>query len=142
MLNTCGVFRRIFPVDWSEYDLLRLDAHGEEVKQTIRIMLEDEEISPPIVRNLTVEPGKWLTLEIDLRAAAKERGLNLKRMATLAVGVAELVEKPRTARQHTALIDNLRLARRGAPARLPVVRDPGSYALPEYYRTSKPSPEK
>jgi hypothetical protein len=142
LFNTCGVFRRIFPVDWSEYDLLRLDAHGEEVKQTIRIMLEDEEISPPIVRNFTVEPGKWMTLEIDLRTAVKERGLNLKRMATLAIGVAELSEKPKTARQHTALIDNLRLARRDVPARLPVVHDPASHALPEYYRTSKSSPEK
>src|SRR5262249_47577973 len=84
LFNTSGVFRRIVPIDWSEYDLLRLDAHGEEVKQTIRIVLEDEEISPPIVRNLVVEPGKWVTLEIDLRAAVKERGLDLKRMATLA----------------------------------------------------------
>ena len=86
----------MFPVDWSEYDLLRLDAHGEEVKQTIRVVLEDEEIGPPIVRNLTVEPGKWVTLEIDLRAAARERGLDLKRMATLAIGVTELDEKPKT----------------------------------------------
>jgi hypothetical protein len=140
--NTCGVFRRIFPVDWSDYDLLRLDAYGEEVKQTIRVVLEDEEISPPIVRNLVVEPGKWVTLEIDLRGAAKERGLDLKRMATLAIGVAELGAQPKTVREHTALIDNLRLARQKTPAALPVVRDPSSHQLPAYYRASKPQPEK
>src|SRR5262245_4396842 len=87
LFNTCGVFRRMFPADWSDYDLLRLDAHGEEVKQTIRVLLEDEEICPPIVRNLIVEPGRWVTLEIDLRAAARERGLDLRRMASLAIGV-------------------------------------------------------
>src|SRR5262249_3909260 len=105
-------------------------------------VLEDEEIGPPIVRNMTVEPGKWTTLEIDLRAAVKERGLDLKRMATLAVGVAELGAKPTKERQHTALIDNLRLSRQQAPSKLPVVRDSTSHALPEYYRTSKPQPEK
>jgi hypothetical protein len=142
MLNTCGVFRRIFPTDWSAYDLLRLDAYGEEVKQTIRVVLEDEEIGPPIVRNMTIEPGKWVTLEIDLRAAARERGLELKRMASLAIGVAELAGKPKTERPYNALIDNLRLSGHQAPAKLPVVRDATSFALPEYYRASKPQPEK
>src|SRR5262249_8964415 len=52
LFNTCGVFRRVFPVDWSDYDLLRLDAYGEEVMQTVRVLLEDEEIGPHIIRNL------------------------------------------------------------------------------------------
>jgi hypothetical protein len=141
LFNTCGVFRRIFPADWSDYDCLRLDAYGEEVRQTIRIVLEDEEIGPPLVRNLTVDPGKWVTLEIDLRAAARERGLDPRRMATLAVGVAELHGKPKTDRQHSALIDNLRLSRRETPAKLPIVRDPSSLELPAYYRASRPRPE-
>jgi hypothetical protein len=142
LFNTCGVFRRVFPSDWSEYDLLRLDAYADEVKQTIRVILEDEEIGPPIVRDLTVTPGKWVTLEIDLGAAARERKLDLKRMASLAIGVTDLHEKPKGVRQHTALIDNLRLAHTKTRARLPVVRDTSSYRLPEYYRASKPRPEK
>lgn len=142
LFNTCGVFRRMFPADWSDYDLLRLDAYGLDVKQTIRIVLEDEEIGPPIVRNLTIEPGKWVTLEIDLRAAVKERGLDLARMATLAVGVSELHEKPKVEGQTTALIDNLRLAGAKTPATLPVVRDSTSHALPAYFKTSRPAPVK
>src|SRR5262249_14906176 len=113
-----------------------------EVKQTVRVLLEDEEIGPPIMRNVTVEPGKWATLEIDLRAAVKERGLDLKRMANLAVGVVKLEDKPKAEMSYTALIDNLRLSREKTPAKLPVVRDTSSHALPEYYRTSKPQPEK
>jgi hypothetical protein len=141
-LHTCGVFRRMFPLDWSDYDLFRLDVYCHEVKQTVRVLLEDEEIGPPIMRNIAVEPDKWHTVEIDLRAAVKERGLNLKRMANLAVGIAKLHDKPKTERQFTALIDNLRLSRAKAPAKLPVVRDATSHALPDYYRTSKPQPEK
>src|SRR6185436_3910662 len=99
----------------------------------IRIVLEDEEVCPPVLRNLTVEPGKWVTLEIDLRAAVKERGLDLKRMASLAIGVNELHDKPKAPRQNTALIDNLRLVKRKVTAKLPVVRDPASHALPLYY---------
>ena len=65
------------------------------------MVLEDEEIGPPIVRNLAIEPGKWVTLEIDLREAAKERGLDLKRMATLTIGVGELVSVHVIPRPHT-----------------------------------------
>lgn len=36
--NTCGVFRRMFPMDWSGYDLLRMDAYAEDVEQTIRVI--------------------------------------------------------------------------------------------------------
>jgi hypothetical protein len=142
MLNTCGVFRRIFPMDWSEYDRFRVDAYVEDVKQTVRIVLEDEEIGPPIVRNITVDPGKWVTLEIDLRQAVKERGLDLKKMATLTIGIGDIPDKGKTERRPSALIDNLRLSRRNAPSKLPVVRDPSSFALPDYYRSSKPQPEK
>lgn len=142
LLNTCGVFRRIFGADWSAYDLLRLDVFAEDVQQTIRVVLEDEDIAPPIVRNVTVEPGKWATLEVDLRAAVKERGLDIKRMATLTVGVAKLHGKGKEGRTHTALIDNVRLAKEKAPAKLAVVRDSSSLQLPAYYRSTKPQPEK
>src|SRR5262245_60714322 len=51
-LHTCGVFRRMFPMDWSDYDLFRLDVYCHEVKQTVSVLLDDEEISPPIERNI------------------------------------------------------------------------------------------
>ena len=89
-LNTCGTFRRLMPMDWSAYDRLRLDVYCEESAQTIRVQLEDEEIAPPIDRNLVVQPGKWTTLEIDLREAEKTRKLDLKRMATLVVAVVKV----------------------------------------------------
>lgn len=142
LFSTCGVFRRIFPSDWSDYDLLRLDVLGEEVRQTLRISLEDEEIGPPVVRNFVVEPGQWVTLEVDLRAAARERSLDLKRMATLVVGVTRLDGARKPGKPYVALLDNLRLSPHKAPARLPIVRDSSSLALPAYYRASQPTPEK
>ncbi len=142
MLHTCGVFRTIFPADWSAYDLLRVDAYGEAGVQTVRILLEDEEVGPPVVRNVTLEPGRWVTLEVDLRAAEKERGLDTKRMATLTIGVAKIEPKPKSAVAYTALIDNLRLSRRGTPCKLPVVADTTPHQLPDYYRAvSRPQPE-
>ncbi len=141
MLHTCGVFRRIFPADWSEYDLLRVDAYGEAGVQTVRILLEDEEIGPPVVRNVALEPGKWTTLEVDLRAAEKERGLDLRRMATLSIGVAKIEPKPKPGTPYTALIDNLRLSRRADASKLPVVTDSSPHRLPDYYRASRPEPE-
>ncbi len=131
LFSTCGVFRRIFPVDWSDYDLLRLDVFCENVRQTMRLSLEDEEIGPPVVRNIIVEPGQWTTLEVDLRAAEKERGMDLKRMATLAVGVIKLHGTSKAGKPYVALLDNLRLCRRSTPARLPVARDLSSHTLPE-----------
>src|SRR5262249_52170487 len=133
---------RMFPVDWSAYDLLRFDVHAEDVQQTIRVSLEDEDIGPPIVREMTVEPGQWVTLEVDLRAAVKERGLDLKRMATLVVGVAKLHEAVKPGKSPRALLDNLRLCKQNVAAKLPVVRDRSPHTLPEYYRASAPQPEK
>src|SRR6185436_5005861 len=46
ILNTCGVFRRLMPMDWSAHDVLRLDVYAMEGEQTIRVQLEDEEIAP------------------------------------------------------------------------------------------------
>src|SRR5262249_18628693 len=137
------IFRRIFPVDWSAYDLLRIDVYAEEAKQTVRILLEDEDIAPPLLRDISIEPGRWATLEVDLRAAVKERGLDLKRMATLSVGVAKWDGKVTPGNPYSALIDNLRLCRASVAAKLPVVRDPSPHKLPDYYRAvSKPQPEK
>ena len=140
-LNTSGAFRRILPMDWSAYGRLRLDLFAEEVAQTIRIQLEDEEIAPPIVRNIVVPPGRWTCLEIDLREAEKIRRLDLKRMASLVVAVVKL-ESP-TKKSPSAWLDHIRLAPAAGTANLPVLRDQNPLDLPEYYKaSSKPVPEK
>jgi len=136
VFRTAGLFRTIFPADWSGYDLLRMDVWGEGVRQTFRIVLEDEEVEPPVVRNMAVEPGKWTTLEIDLQKATTARGLDLKRMAALYVIVSE--GKPIRAR-----LDNIRLCRKGTPAAFNVVRDDSPQILPASYRASPgPQPER
>lgn len=139
--NTCGVFRTVFPEDWSEYDALRIDVRCVEAPHTFRMTLEDEEIAPPAMRTFTVEPEKWTTLEIDLRDAAEARGLDLRKMTTLNVGVVAVDGRVRAG--HSALIDNIRLARKDAAAKFPVVRDRSPHDLPEYYRaSSRPQPAK
>lgn len=136
-LNTCGTFRRIMPMDWSGHDRLRLDVHCEDVAQTVRVQLEDEEIQPPIDRSFVVAPGKWTTLEIDLHEAAKVRRLDRKRMATLTVAVVKVEGK--TPKYPCALLDNIRLSAAAAPAALPIVRDTESLELPAYYKMSSRS---
>src|SRR5262249_4394587 len=136
-----GIFRRIFPVDWSAYDLLRFDVRCEEGVHTVRVTLEDEEIAPPFVRNIKAPSGKWATVEIDLREAERVRRLDLTTMATLSVAIVGSeapLDKPAT-----GLMDNLRLCKKSVAATLPVVRDTSSLELPAYYKaSSKPVPEK
>jgi hypothetical protein len=141
LLNTCGTFRRMMPMDWSAHDRLRLDVHAEDAAHTIRVQLEDEEIAPPVVRNFVVPPGQWTTLEIDLRDAAKNRRLDLKRLATLVVAVVKVDGK--TMKNPSAFLDNVRLASAQAPTSLPVVRDTSPHDLPAYYKaSSRPTPER
>ena len=138
ILNTCGVFRKLMPMDWSESEVLRLDVYAVEGQATIRVQLEDEEIAPPVARNFVVKPEQWTTLELDLRAAAKVRSLDLKRMATLS---AALVKTEKKSKGMSGWLDNIRLAPAKAPARFPVVRDDSPLELPEYYRNAgKPAP--
>src|SRR6185436_13264867 len=138
VFNTCGFLKRFYPPDWSDYDLLRADVWCAETNGGLRVALEDELIAPPVVRTVTIEPGKWTTVEVDLRAAVEARGLDLKRMATLTIGILRGEGK-----SGPALLDNVRLARKGSACRLPVVRDGSPMQLPDYYRaSSKPEPEK
>ncbi|KKM16236.1 hypothetical protein LCGC14_1687860, partial [marine sediment metagenome] len=138
-LSTGGVFRQIFPSDWSGYDLLRFDVYCQGVEHTFRVALEDEDVEPPVVRNMTVRPGKWTTLEVDLRAAAKARGLDTKRMATMFIIVTGTKER----KGIDARLDNLRLCRKGASAKFKVLRDDSPQTLPESWRRpSQPQAEK
>jgi len=49
-----------------------------------RVAIEDEDILPPVVRAMQVRAGKWHTLEVDLRAAANARDLDLRKIVSLA----------------------------------------------------------
>ncbi|MHC4402034.1 MAG: hypothetical protein ACYTG0_20370 [Planctomycetota bacterium] len=101
--------------------------------------MEDEDIMPPVVRSVLVEPGEWTTVEVDLGAAAEQRGLDPKYMATLRIGFA-LID-PETATKEgrrsggppSALLDNLRLCGQTASARLPLVRDDRPHRLPALF---------
>jgi hypothetical protein len=101
--------------DWTGWDLLRVD-----VKPTSAIKvwlgIEDEVIEPPVVGVYALPAGKWITLEIDLNAAAKLRRLDRKHMTNI------YLTGSRTERT-TVLVDNIRLVKAGAKNDLPVLRD-------------------
>lgn len=138
--NTCGLFRALFPADWSAYDLLRIDAYAQDVNQVIQIALEDEIVGPMVIREYTVTAGSWTTLEFDLRQAARDRNLDLTKMTGLHAAVREAPGKARGV--ICGLIDNIRLSTSDVAASLPVVRDASSMALPAYYRhNTTPGPE-
>ena len=144
MFNSAGIHHVFLPADWSQYDLLRLDVYCRHLSLEYRVAIEDEDILPPVVRAMEVPAGKWYTLEVDLRAAASARGLDPRKIVSLAVAVTRIIEgeldktlDPRSRReQRFALVDNIRLCRRDAPARFPVIRDPSGYELlAGYYRS-------
>ncbi len=140
LVNICGPFRRMFPTDWSGYDLLRFEAFARDRDQTVRVSLEDEEVAPPVIRNIAVPAGRWTTVEVDLRAAARERGLDPKRMATLAMTVVDAKGELKPA--HSMFVDDLRLSLKTAPARHPVARDDSPHTLPDYFRhVTRPTAE-
>ena len=152
LFNTSGIHHLILPTDWSQYDLLRLDVYAQDLTLTYHLALEDEDILPPVVRVMETPPNQWTTLEIDLRAAAKERGIDLRKTTSIAVGVTGVVKgEPKFENEPKkrldlcfALLDNIRLCRRGVQAEHPVVRDDRPYTLlPGYYVPStEPAPIK
>lgn len=140
--NTSGIHHLIMPTDWSDYDLLRMDVYCKDLGLEYRIGLEDEDILPPVVQVMQAPAGKWTTLELDLRAAARARGLDPQRITSMAVAVTQVAEgkldvgKVNDERRDVrfALLDNIRLCRRDVPAELPVVRDQSGYELlPRFY---------
>jgi len=150
LLNTSGIHHLFLPADWSDHDLLRLDVYCKDLTLEYHLAVEDEDVLPPVVRVMQVPADQWTTLELDLRAAAKGRGLDPKKITSMAVAVTGIVKgelplaKDERKRREIrfALPDNIRLCRRDVRAELPVVRDEGPYELlPGYYReTAGPKP--
>ena len=152
VLNATGRFRSgrgrpgWFPVDWSGHERLRLDVKTTKAALRLRVMLEDELVSPPTTRVFAVKPGGWVTLEIDLAEAGtlrdleppaktagparvKVRTLNTARMANLML----VVEQADAATD--VLVDNIRLLADASAekARYAIVTDttpyPGVFCL-------------
>ncbi|MBM4032895.1 MAG: hypothetical protein FJ291_14060 [Planctomycetes bacterium] len=150
LFNTSGIHHLFLPTDWSDYDLLRLDVFCRDLTLEWRLAVEDEDVLPPVVRVMQVPPGQWTTLELDLRAAAKARGLDPAKITSMAVAATNILKgdfpAPKDLRNRHqarfALLDNIRLCRRDVAVELPVVRDASPYELlPGYYReTAGPKP--
>jgi hypothetical protein len=144
LLNTSGIHHVLLPGDWSDYDLLRADVYCKDLGLEYRLALEDEDILPPMVRVIRAPAGQWTTLELDLRAAAKGRGLDLKKITSMAVAVTGIVQgdvdfakKAKSPWElRFAFLDNICLCRRDVKATLPVARDDNPYELQGYYRPS------
>jgi hypothetical protein len=132
LLNTSGWFAGAFPEDWSGWDLLRVDVkpvHDRPV--TIMVEIEDDLVEPPVSQTYEgVKPGEWTTLELDLGKAVEERKLNPKKMCNIFVrfdGRKDLKElggyanKRKLADTLAVYLDNIRLAKKGAVCKTPVL---------------------
>ena len=81
VFRTLGWFQKVMPQDWSGYPLLRLDYRTDGPAVRLRMEVEDMFLSFPVAQSFRVPGNKWVTLEVDLEKAVKERRLDLKRMA-------------------------------------------------------------
>jgi hypothetical protein len=141
LFSTTGIHHLIAPRDWSDYELLRMDVYAEDLTLEYHVSFEDEDVLPPVVRSMQVPPGKWTTLEVDLRASAKGRGVDLGKITSLSIGVTDVVngtpkfagEPDKRGELSFALLDNVRLSRRGVEAKHPVIRDERPYGLLDGY---------
>ena len=109
--------------DWSGYDLMRLDVRCDAVPVELRLALEDEVLEPPVMRVYRIPNGRWVTIELDLNEAVKARGLKLAKIANFwllgrASGRAEV------------RIDNIRIAKRGAPLEHELIRSESPRTFP------------
>ncbi|MFW6158306.1 MAG: hypothetical protein ACOC8E_02995 [Planctomycetota bacterium] len=119
VLRTYGWFQKAFGTDWSGHDRLWIDCRAE-IPIRLRVELEDAFIPHPVVRRYKVPAGRWVTLEVDLARAAKERRLDRSKMAQL---TAIVIERFEDTRPFNVWLDNIRLAPADAEAGRPVLRD-------------------
>ena len=123
--------------DWSSYAYLRFDTKSDAAR-SLRVIIEDEEIEPPVVSVVQVPEGEWVTAEVNLQDAVSKRDLDLTRIVNLTI-LVETGYHHRQSADGVLLVDNIRIGRKGSHATLPVVRDAADAALPDIYRhTSKP----
>jgi len=104
-----------FKADWTGHDYLRLDVKPLKGRAVIVIWIEDEEIEPQIRRVFPVPAGQWQTLQVDLAAEAKARGLDIKRMRNLVIAVRE------DSVTGDILFDNFRISKKTAKAKYKLI---------------------
>ena len=164
LFNTSGWFASVFPEDWSGYDLLRIDVLIETPEQITKIMMEveDDLVEPPVSLTYVVPPkGKWVTLEMDLSQAVIDRYLNIKKINNIFVRInlknaeknaREMYELRKneaelSKRRFLAWVDNVRIAKKGTPCNLPLLKGvrsiytkklPRSYAVEENHSPTNP----
>jgi len=134
ILSSWAWFDAIMPKDWSGFDCLRADVMSESSDMRIRMAIEDDNVDPPVQRTFKVPGGKWATLELDLNAAVKDRGLDPKAMVNIWFYLEEL-SKP-----SKIYFDNIRLSKNGAASKHKILKDPAPYKLDlprAYQRTIK-----
>lgn len=158
LFNTSGWFHRALPRDWSGWDLLRIDVLLENQEaERLLLEVEDDLVEPPVSVTFAGPPlGRWVTLELDLGRAVRERGLDLAAMNNVWVRMELKDAEARAREMHSfaedraelekrrfvAWVDNLRLCTRGTPAAHPVLAGersgytlslPRSYAAEEHF---------
>jgi len=117
--------KECFEKDWSGYDLLRVDLWSKIGMAKVWLIIEDEKIEPPVLSIAENLPkGKWVTVELDLAKAVKERGLDLKKMVNIIILAL-------TDGGNNILIDNIRLCKKGAKAKYKLLQDTRSMKLPD-----------
>jgi len=110
ILNSFGWFPKHCPTDWTGFDLLRVDVKST-VQVKMRICIEDLYTEPWLGATYDVPAGKWVTLDMNIAKAAKERSFDFKHIASLLLVGIESPKPPQI------LVDNIRLATKGASAK-------------------------
>jgi len=125
ILYSSGWFEKVYPRNWSGYDLFRMDIKSSKESLEFLLEFEDEDCAPPVSRRFVLEPGDWVTLEVDLNKMVTERGVDLNKMTNM--WIYPLWGKGKT----EILIDNIRLAKKDSPLKLKALRDESSMKLPD-----------
>jgi hypothetical protein len=118
VFRTLGWYDKVFPKDWSEYDVLRMDYKTDCPELNIRLEIEDAFLSYPVIRMFRVKGNGWVTLEVDLRKAEQEEYLDLSAVSHLMLLATERISGPKEFRSY---LDNIRLVKKGTPNKLPII---------------------
>jgi len=124
LIDTLGWPQECYAKDWSGFDYLWIDIWCSEGLTAVWLHIEDELVEPPVSGTYkNIPKGTWVTLEIDLNKAVAERGLDLKKMLNIWIHA--------TGPKGNVLMDNFRLAKKGAKAKGRVLKDDSPMKLPD-----------
>ena len=100
----------------------------------LRLALEDDVLEPPVMRVYRIPNGKWVTIELDLNEAVKARGLKLAKIANFWL-------LGRASERAEVRIDNIRIVRRGVPAKHDLIRRESPRTFPVARRKQPQVPD-